>query len=559
MRWIALVGLVLGACSNGDKAPADTDVAGDDTDVGADTDDTDAVVDTDLDDTDGVDSDTSVAMWETDSGGGGGDTAPDPDLDGDGYTASSDCDDADAAINPGAVELCDGVDNNCDPVTDGQVATFFPATGAPVDQTAAMTGTPGSPGVVTLRAAGVLQICPGLWLSRVSVQSGNVTVRSFDDTAYTALDATGSPVGTETLRVNGDTVVVHGLVLLNANGPVARVSQGSTDVQFEGTAIADGDGGAGSGGLTIDANSGVTLVAGIVKTNTSTGVGGGVSVGANATLLADGTVFDGNSADRGGAVSVGAGAVVELIDVVVRNNIAFARGGALWLDGSGSLTVTHGAFNDNTATEGGALWVSGANAALTVDGSTQIRASGGGAVVLDGVGTATVSDLLLEDNSTAGDGAALRVLGDSNLIWTRGIVRTNTAGVHGTVRVEGGVVALESLLFRGNLTEQGGALSVSGGAVTATDCTFDANEASEDGGAIHVLAGALTVTGGVWSNNFAVRGGGLFLEGGTATLDSVDLSTSLDDNTPNDIELPASVVYAFDAPTSAVCDPTACL
>jgi len=43
MRWIALVGLVLGACSNGDKAPADTDVAVDDTDVGADTDDTDAV------------------------------------------------------------------------------------------------------------------------------------------------------------------------------------------------------------------------------------------------------------------------------------------------------------------------------------------------------------------------------------------------------------------------------------------------------------------------------------------------------------------------------------
>ena len=49
-----------------------------------------------------------------------GDTGdPDPiDADGDGYDASVDCDDDNAAINPGAVELCDGFDNNCDEVVD---------------------------------------------------------------------------------------------------------------------------------------------------------------------------------------------------------------------------------------------------------------------------------------------------------------------------------------------------------------------------------------------------------------------------------------------------------
>ena len=43
------------------------------------------------------------------------------DADGDGYL-SDDCDNNDAAINPGADEVCDGVDNNCDGQTDESTA-----------------------------------------------------------------------------------------------------------------------------------------------------------------------------------------------------------------------------------------------------------------------------------------------------------------------------------------------------------------------------------------------------------------------------------------------------
>lgn len=39
--------------------------------------------------------------------------AEERDADGDGYDASSDCDDNNAITNPGAVEVCDGLDNNC--------------------------------------------------------------------------------------------------------------------------------------------------------------------------------------------------------------------------------------------------------------------------------------------------------------------------------------------------------------------------------------------------------------------------------------------------------------
>ena len=48
------------------------------------------------------------------------------DADGDGYPASEDCDDESDAINPGATELCDGVDNDCDgDVDEGVAATFY--------------------------------------------------------------------------------------------------------------------------------------------------------------------------------------------------------------------------------------------------------------------------------------------------------------------------------------------------------------------------------------------------------------------------------------------------
>ncbi|MES2644481.1 MAG: MopE-related protein [Myxococcota bacterium] len=44
------------------------------------------------------------------------------DVDGDGFDEESDCDDADAATNPDAAEVCDGADNNCDGAVDEGVA-----------------------------------------------------------------------------------------------------------------------------------------------------------------------------------------------------------------------------------------------------------------------------------------------------------------------------------------------------------------------------------------------------------------------------------------------------
>ena len=60
-----------------------------------------------------------------DTGSAGGS----PDSDGDGYTADEDCDDHDADVFPGAVELCNGADDDCDSEIDEDAAdqgTWFP-------------------------------------------------------------------------------------------------------------------------------------------------------------------------------------------------------------------------------------------------------------------------------------------------------------------------------------------------------------------------------------------------------------------------------------------------
>jgi hypothetical protein len=60
-----------------------------------------------------------------DTSDAGGDVDEATDADGDGYAEADDCDDLDADTHPGATEVCDELDNNCDGAVDEGVTTTF--------------------------------------------------------------------------------------------------------------------------------------------------------------------------------------------------------------------------------------------------------------------------------------------------------------------------------------------------------------------------------------------------------------------------------------------------
>ncbi len=62
---------------------------------------------------------------ESDGAGLVGVTTELRDADGDGFQTDEDCNDRDASINPGAVELCDGIDNDCSGEVDEAVTDTF--------------------------------------------------------------------------------------------------------------------------------------------------------------------------------------------------------------------------------------------------------------------------------------------------------------------------------------------------------------------------------------------------------------------------------------------------
>ena len=156
------------------------------------------------------------------------------------------------------------------------------------------------------------------------------------------------------------------------------------------------------------------------------------------------------------------------------------QGGAVLVNGGGSLTLHSGAIAGNTASGGG-------------DGSGGSNRAGGGAVCVNG-GSSTM---------------------------TGGAIENNTASV--TKKNDGG----------GGVLLNSGTFEMTGGSITGNDVTGHANSV---GGGVHINGGTFTMTNGTISDNSAINGGGVTVFKGTEGESSFALSGgSITGNTVTEI------------------------
>ncbi len=313
------------------------------------------------------------------------------DDDGDGFTADVDCDDGDANTFPGAPELCDGVQNDCDDstwVSDAGLATFFSAAdGTATDYTTLLgAGTRDVPVTETLSTDGTLNVCEGIWFAGLDVQA-SVDLVGVDGKDLVILDgARQQPLVTATS--SGTTVSLDGLTLRGgrATDDVTSARGGAVKVRgIEAFSMTDVDlrrnqvkmpteyYSARTGGAWLD--SGSTISVDRLGSANNKGIVWGGSIFLNgSTATIDNASFIHDHGAWGGAIYLYEGASLDMANPSFTDNAAryTGGGGAVYIR-NGTLSVSHGSFSGNLGGDvyaGGTTYTFGSDDSITCDNSS---------------------------------------------------------------------------------------------------------------------------------------------------------------------------------------------
>ncbi|MBX2796521.1 MAG: putative metal-binding motif-containing protein [Myxococcales bacterium] len=338
------------------------------------------------------------------------------DWDEDGFLKGDDCDDRDASVFPGAHEICDGVDNDCDGVVDDDAldaaALFVDADsdGFGVDATeqlrcsqagwvdrggdcddADATLSPGEPErcdgidndcdqqiedqVVTADGvpyatmeqalegapdAAVYELCPtsrsyDVWLQ---VEDRTVTIRGGGSTPDAAALTSGGPLGV----MQGGTLVLDNLTVRDV--PFLAGLQVTGDGHLSATDVVIRDNvlglsvGSGAKGALVE----LSRVSLVDNGGKDASFGGAVNAAGIFDLRMDDCTVEGNVARVGGGIRtfgspIGPSSVV-ITNSVIRNNEALGTGGALHVTHDGYVRIVSSVVTDNVAGySGGAAFV----------------------------------------------------------------------------------------------------------------------------------------------------------------------------------------------------------
>ncbi len=370
-----------------------------------------------------------------------GSGAPTADSDGDGSPDSEDCDDTDPDVHPGAEELCDGVDTDC----DGRGDADSDRDGEPdCSDTCPVYARPGVSGTGTLLSPfNTLQQAVDL-----AGQTGCNEVRAFAGTYAENVDWHGYPVNAESVKGAEETVIDGG-------GVASTVTFGTGETsgaRIAGFTITNGAGsGTDStspsitgGGITVRGAS--PRIENNVITGNTSDYGGGVLVADGDPSISNCTVSD-NDAARGAGIYA-ARDTMDLLDSTLQDNDASYAGGGVYLlssdavvedvviqrntaayggpeEGSdgGGIAIVLGApeirscdILDNEAGDGGGIWTARSDALIyenlvqgnrvddvPMDGEYYKDGQGGGINVQNsgtGSGTRVVRNLILDNEAT---------------------------------------------------------------------------------------------------------------------------------------------------------------
>jgi predicted outer membrane repeat protein len=190
-------------------------------------------------------------------------------------------------------------------------------------------------------------------------------------------------------------------------------------------------------------------------------------------------------------------------------------GGAVWCSGAGSVSLDHVNLRDNVSSGyGGAVGVEGCRLTMTDVTATGNHGYHGG-VVAALEGPVSVTDSHFEANVADLEGGVFYLGGGVVFGSTNSTFTGNTAFEGGVLRAEErGRAGSNTLTFTdstlsSNTATQGGGLAVDdGGELVLDGTTFDANVAYDKGGAGILDIRGATLTGCVFSDNEATDDGG---------------------------------------------------
>lgn len=247
----------------------------------------------------------------------------------------SDCDDSDFNINPDALEVCDGVDNDCDASTTETGMVSREVNGVVSDASALFQGTQNSPSQVALNGAGeTYSFCEGTYYVNIEIGGVGVTLESISGLPEdVVLDGAGQGTVVYAKGAGLDTslfdlTITNGSAALNSDFNVAL--------------------GGGVGCLGYDepfqappSSSANLTLGGLIIRENSADVGGGLLTVACELNISD-SVLQANTANSSAGFYVGEGAVdFSNVDIRAQVSADGSAGGVLenWSGGPGLVST----------------------------------------------------------------------------------------------------------------------------------------------------------------------------------------------------------------------------